>query len=157
MENEPSKVCLACGSWWRLPLLLGLVLTAIMWSRVHSLHEETSDKKIDQSAPITNSVPQEKVTLSIDFGDSRQKNFDAIPWRSGMTVADAMKAALGVTVAHKGSGQSTFVTAIDGIENQGADGQNWMYKINGKIADRSFAVYELKPGDRILWTFRPWQ
>jgi hypothetical protein len=157
MENEPSKECPACGPWWRLPLLLGLVLAAIVWSRVHGLREATSEKEIDQPAPVTDGVPKEKIALTIDFGDGRPKNFDAIAWRSGMTVADAMKAASGVTVAQKGSGQSAFVTSIDGVQNQGADAHNWMYKINGKVADRSFAVYELKPGDRILWTFGSWQ
>jgi hypothetical protein len=157
MENEPCKACSACGPWWRLPLLLGLVLTAIVWSRLHGLREESPEKNLDQPIPITNGVQQEKVTLTIDFGDGRQKNFEAIGWRSGMTVADAMKAASGVTVTQKDTGQSAFVTAIDGIENQGADAHNWMYKINGKVADRSFEVYDLKPGDRILWTFGPWQ
>jgi hypothetical protein len=157
MENEPSNACVACGPWWRLPLLLGLVLAAIVWSRVHGLREESSDENTDQSVPVANGVPQEKISLTIDFGDGRPKNFDAIAWRSGITVAEAMKAASGMTVAQKGSGQSAFVTSIDGVQNQGADAKNWMYKINGKVADRSFAVYELKPGDRILWTFGPWQ
>jgi hypothetical protein len=63
----------------------------------------------------------------------------------------------GISIAQKGSGQSAFVTAIGGLENQGADAQNWTYSVNGQIADRSFAVYELKPGDRVLWTFGPRQ
>lgn len=133
------------------------MLAAIVWSRVHSLREETSEKEIDQPAQVTDGVPKEKIALTIDFGDGRPKNFEAIAWRSGMTVADAMKAASGVTFSQKGSGQSAFVTSIDGVQNQGADAKNWMYKINSKVADRSFAVYELKPGDRILWTFGPWQ
>jgi hypothetical protein len=70
-----------------------------------------------------------------------------------MTVADAMKASSGVKISQKGSGQSAFVTSIDGVENQGADGQNWTYSVNGQMADRSYAVYELKPGDQVLWTF----
>jgi hypothetical protein len=28
-----------------------------------------------------------------------------------------------------------------------------MYAVNGQFADSSFAVYRLKPGDRVLWTF----
>jgi hypothetical protein len=132
---------------------LGLVLAAIVWSRVHGLREESPEKNIDRPAPIANGVPQETVKLAIDFGGGRQKNFDAVAWHGGMTVADAMNASSGVKVIHKGSGQSAFVTSIDGVENQGADGQNWTYSVNGQIADRSYAVYELKPGDRVLWTF----
>jgi hypothetical protein len=133
--------------------MLGLVLAAIVWSRIRSPREETPDKNTDPPAPAANGVPQEKVKLAIDFGGGRQKNFDAVAWRGGMTVADAMKASSGVAIAQKGSGQSAFVTSIDGVENQGADGQNWTYSVNGQIADRSYAVYELKPGDRVLWTF----
>jgi hypothetical protein len=157
VENEPAKTCSACGSWWRLPLLLGLVLVAIVWSRVHGLREESPEKNIDRSDPVANGLPQEKVELAIDFGGGRRKNFDAVAWHGGMTVADEMIASSGVKITQKGSGQSAFVTAIDGIENQGANGQNWTYSVNGQIADRSFAVYELKPADRVLWTFGPRQ
>jgi Domain of unknown function (DUF4430) len=153
VENEPSKTCSTCGPWWRLPLLLGLVLGAIVWSRVHGLREESPEKSSEQAAPVAHRVPQEKVELSIDFGAGRQKNFEAIAWNDGMTVADTMNASSGVKITQKGSGQSAFVTSIEGVENQGADGQNWTYSVNGKIADRSYAVYELKPGDRVLWKF----
>ena len=153
VENEPSKTCSACGPWWRLPLLLGLVLGAIVWSRVHSLREEPPEKNINRPAPIANGVPQEKVALTIDFGGGRRRDLDAVAWHDGMTVADAMNAPSGLAITQKGSGQSAFVTSIDGVENQGADGQNWTYSVNGQMADRSFAVYELKPGDRVLWRF----
>jgi len=132
---------------------LGLVLAAIVWSRVRSPREETPGKNTDLPAPVANGVPRDTLKLSIDFGAARRKNFDAVAWHGGMTVADAMKASSGVTIAQKGAGQSAFVTSIDGVENQGADGQNWTYSVNGQIADRSYAVYELKPGDRVLWTF----
>jgi hypothetical protein len=60
-----------------------------------------------------------------------------------------------VRIAQKGTGESAFVTAIDDIRNEGADGQNWTYSVNDQSADRSFAVYKLKAGDRVLWTFGP--
>jgi hypothetical protein len=157
VENDSQKSCSACGPWWRLPLLLVLVLAAIVWSRIRGLHEDSPEKKSDQPAPVAGRDPRENVALTIDFGGGRRKNFDTIAWHEGMTVADAMNAALGAAITQKGAGQSAFVTAIDGIENQGADGQNWTYSVDGEIADRSFAVYELKPGDRVLWTFGPRQ
>ena len=153
MEKEPSKTCSACGPWWRLPLLLGLVLGAVVWSRVHGLREESPEMNGEQAASVADRVPQEKVKLSIDFGGGRQINFDTVAWHNGMTVADAMSASSGLKITQKGSGQSAFVTSIDGVENQGAEGQNWTYSVNGRIADRSYAVYELRPGDRVLWKF----
>jgi hypothetical protein len=60
-----------------------------------------------------------------------------------------------LSVDQKGSGQAAFLTSIDGVANQGADGKNWTFAVNGQSADRSFAVYELRPGDHVLWTFGP--
>jgi hypothetical protein len=157
VKNETTETCSACGSWWRLPLLLGLVLAAIVCSRVLGPREESSEKGVGASAPLRDGVPQKKVSLTVDFGDGRQRNFETIAWQSGMSVADAMKAASGVTVTKKGSGESAFVTGIDGVQNQGADGPNWTYSVNDKIADRSFAIYKLKPGDQVLWKFAPRQ
>jgi len=58
-------------------------------------------------------------------------------------------------MVQKGSGESAFLTTIDGIENQGDAGHNWTYSVNGKHADRSFEIYKLEPGDQVLWTFGP--
>src|SRR5215217_9321873 len=61
VENDAPKTCTACGPWWRLPLLLGFVLAAIVWSRVHGLLDESPVKNISQPAPAASGVPQEKV------------------------------------------------------------------------------------------------
>jgi uncharacterized protein DUF4430 len=153
MENETEKTCSRCGPCWRLPLLLALVLGAIVCSQVARLRHEPSENNINRPVPITGENPEQKVELTIDFGRGKRKNFEPIAWHADMTVADAMNASSGVNIAQKGSGESALVTAIDGVENQGSHGLNWTYGVNGKMADRSFAVYELKPGDRILWTF----
>ena len=72
-----------------------------------------------------------------------------------MTVADLVGAARSIAVTQRGSGQGAFVTAIDGVANEGAEKDNWTYEVNGKAGDRSHAVYELHPDDRVLWTFGP--
>ena len=108
-------------------------------------------------APIAASDPRPKVDLTIDFGGGRRIAFAAIAWHDGMTVADLMSAWPNIAIKQKGAGESAFVTAIDDVENQGADGKNWTYSVNDQIADRSFAVYKLKPGDHVLWTFGPRQ
>jgi hypothetical protein len=157
VENEPSKIRSTRSTWWRLPLLLALVLVAIVWYRVHGLRDASAKKSGEMPATIAASDPRPKVNLSIDFGGGRRTRFAAIAWHDGMSVADLMNAWPTVTITQKGSGDSAMVTAIDGIANEGADGKNWLYRVNGKFADRSFAVYELKPGDQVLWTFGPRQ
>jgi hypothetical protein len=157
VENELSKTRSARRAWWRLPILLGLVLAAIIWSRVQSPHETPKNNSAEMPEPIAIGDPRPKVELSINFGGGRRTNFAAIAWHDGMTVADLMNAWPNVRITQKGTGESAFVTAIDDVANQGADGQNWTYSVNNQIADRSFAVYKLKAGDQVLWTFGPRQ
>jgi hypothetical protein len=73
-----------------------------------------------------------------------------------MTVRDALAAAVdssgNVKFAQQGADQSAFLTEIEGVKNEGAGGRNWTYTVNGKLGDRSFAIYPLRPGDQVLWT-----
>lgn len=154
MENTSTTSCSACGSWWRLPLLLGLVLAAIVLSRGRGIWEAAPESG-GNPPPESAAVTREHVSLGIDFGSGRRKDFDALAWHDGITVADLFGNALGMEVIQKGSGQGAFLTAIDGVANEGTDGNNWTYEVNGQSGDRSFAVYELRPGDRVLWTFGP--
>ena len=45
----------------------------------------------------------------------------------------------------------------DGVENEGADGRNWTYAVNGKLATAVSPCTSCKPGDQVLWTFGPQQ
>ena len=83
--------------------------------------------------------------------------FDAIAWREGMTVADlnAKRAGNDLKLDVRGIGRSRrFLRHLDGVANEGADGRNWMYNVNGKPGDRSFAVYELRARRSSLVDFR---
>lgn len=96
------------------------------------------------------------VKVTIDYGDGVQKVFLALPWREKMTVLTALQEAekhpRGIKVTHQGSGERVLVTAIDGVKNEGR-GKNWLYEINGKLADKSAGVCELSAGDAVLWRF----
>ena len=96
------------------------------------------------------------VQLSIDYGDGAVKSFTAISWKEKLTVLGALEAAAkhprGVQFKHRGSGSSAFVTAIDDLANEGR-GKNWTYQVNGKRADKSCGVWELKPGDAVVWRY----
>ncbi len=153
VEHPESKACNTCGSWWRLPLLLCFVLAAIVWSRVRSLREvpHVPEKGTPQAAAGADA--HETVSLAIDFGDGQRKDFADIAWHDGMTVADIFSKSPALAISQKGSGAAALLTTINGITNEGSDGRNWTYSVNGKVADRGFAVYALRPGDRVLWTF----
>jgi hypothetical protein len=100
--------------------------------------------------------PAPTIALTIDYGDGVQKHFPRLAWKESMTVLDALQAAQdhprGITFRYRGRGATAFLVQIDDLENQGRD-RNWLYRINGKLADRSFAVQTVQPKDRITWEF----
>jgi hypothetical protein len=106
--------------------------------------------------PVTAQEPAKTIRLTIDYGDGVQKVFRSLPWQERMTVFGALQGAArhprGIKFEHRGSGATTFVTAIDDVTNEGR-GRNWIYEVNDKTADRSCGVFELKAGDGILWRF----
>jgi len=145
-----------CGSGWRLPVLLALVLAAILLARWTGERETTvAPEATRETAPATG----QSVSLAIQFGDGVEQSFEAVPWHEGMTVDDLLTAASrrsnGIRYSVRGDGASALLLQIDKARNEGARGRNWTYTVNGTRADRSFAVYPLRPGDHVLWTFAP--
>lgn len=100
--------------------------------------------------------PAATVKLIVDYGDGVQKHFTAIAWTDGMTVLDAMEIASrhrrGITWDRRGRGATAFLTRIDDVQNEG-NGRNWIFHVNGKLADCGLGVHPLASGDTILWTF----
>ncbi len=107
--------------------------------------------KADEAEPA-----KQLVRLVIDYGDGVQKHFTELAWHDEMTVLDALTAAQkhprGIRIKYRSQGATAFLTKIDDLENEGGD-RNWVYRVNDKFADKSFAVFTLKPGDTVLWKF----
>jgi hypothetical protein len=153
--NTPSAQCNSCGSWWRLPLLLASILVAVWLIRGRGVREPERDPTDAQRARPASAAAGQTVSLTIDFGDGRRTDYEPIAWREGQTVQDVTRESQRSDLKLKtlGTGQSAFLASLDGIENEGANGRNWIYSVNDKSGDRSFGVYELQPGDHVLWTF----
>ena len=158
MENDVTVANGSYGSKWRLPLLLALVLMTIVAASQWRMHEvvlpagrdaqETKNTKVNPPEKVA-----EKVSLTVDFGDGRRKEYEGGPWREGKTIRDLLNDIARLSVTQQGAGASAFLTKLDDVANEGAGGRNWMYSVNGQRGDRSFAVYVLRPGDQVLWTF----
>jgi hypothetical protein len=134
-------------------LLLMIVLAAILLSQVASIRTTTfwptgSPVVVDPEAHATQSV-----LLTINFGDGRPLQNEVANWHEQMTVADLLQQEPRVSLRTQGSGELLFLTDLNGVSNEGAGGRNWTYSVNGQPADRSLAVYELRPNDHVLWTF----
>jgi hypothetical protein len=98
------------------------------------------------------------VELAIDYGDGMEKRFKRIPHAEGMTVRDALafagKHPRGIKFESTGSGAAALLTQIDELANEGGgEGKNWLFRVNRKLASKSFDAYTLAPGDVILWKF----
>ncbi len=99
------------------------------------------------------------VELTVDYGDGVQKRFTALDWQEGLTVLDAMRAAKkykrGIDFQTEGEAEMNMLVALDGQKNEGGGGtsKNWVYRVNGKLAHKSFAIQSLSAGDVVLWRF----
>jgi hypothetical protein len=81
-----------------------------------------------------------------------------VAWSEGMTVFDVMQGfSPSLDVISTGQGESLFVKSIAGQANLGASGDNWIYRVNGELGDRSCGVYPVSPGDEIVWSFGKYQ
>jgi hypothetical protein len=156
--NDTACTTRACGGRWKLLVLFALVLAAIVAYRVLG----TGETQVGGPGATTNDTTPpsrtgETVSLTFRFGESDERKLEPIGWHQGMTVDDLMTAASrapdGIRYAMRGAGEMAFLTRIDDVANEGASGRNWTYTVNGARADKSFAVYELQPGDHVLWTF----
>ncbi len=96
------------------------------------------------------------VSLIIDYGDGFEKHYTNIAHRERMTILDVMRRAekhvRPLPFRFRGKEATAFLTEIDGLANEGS-GRNWIYRVNDKLGDRSFAVYELAAGDVVRWRF----
>ena len=158
-----------CAAKWKLPLLLTAVLAAILLINGRGVRRpipsgsSANATQVDAvrnsgtSASAENSRRQ-FVSLTIDFGDGQRRESQNVPWHDGITVAAALahvaeNSAGKLSFSQHGSGTSALLIEMDDVANEGYGLRNWIYRVNGIRADRSFAVYELRPGDEVLWTF----
>lgn len=105
---------------------------------------------------LTTAAEPATVQLIVDYGDGVLKQFPRLSWQEKQTVLDTLALAVkhprGIKVATQGKGELTLVLAIDDLKNEGR-GKNWVYRVNGKLADRSCGVFEVQAGDAIEWKF----
>jgi hypothetical protein len=109
-------------------------------------------------SPPTDAQAQ-TVALKIDFGNGAVREFAALAWREGMTVAELMAEAAefspGIRYSQQGEGAMALLTSLDGVAGGTPADRFWLYEVNGQPATVSFALQKLSAGDRVLWAFKP--
>jgi hypothetical protein len=134
-----------------LSLLIALVANSTDYGRRNPA--DSTRAYIEERAPQGPTV-----SLAIDFGNGSKREFTGIAWSQGMTAGELMHAASSISPGLKyevrGTGEMTLLTSLDGVANGAGAGRYWLYEINGRPGDVSFAIKPLAPGDRVLWVFK---
>ncbi len=144
---------------WVFPALLATVLLVSVGIALGNRQLGPQSASPQTTANWTpSSEPQgSTVALEIDFGNGAKKQFAALPWRAGMTVADLMGQASkfrpGIEFDQQGEGAGGLLTAIDGLKNEGSGGRNWRYRVDDRYGEVSFCLQSIEPGMRVLWEF----
>jgi len=96
------------------------------------------------------------VPLEIDFGEKKQTISVDVPVSADSTVLQIMERARNMgdlDFKSSGSGETAMILSINGVENEGANGNNWIYRVNGKVASKGCGVYAVQKGDKIRWAW----
>lgn len=146
------------ATWWKLPLLLAIVLLVMLfWRQGQPIVDSTPNRATGEAWTPSPAVTGEVVKLEIDFGNGARRSFDSLPWKDGMTVEDVMLAARdfkpGISYSQIGKGAKGFLTELEGLKNEGFSGRNWQYDVAGSAGTRSFCLETVNAGELVRWTF----
>lgn len=145
--------------WNPTHLLLAAAILITACSSSTTVETKGDESKSDKKQAAKSNT----VKMMIDYADGVEKHFVRLPWKAGLTIGGAMEAAAkhprGIRYETKGDGDTTFLLSIDGLKNEGGDGEarNWLFSVNEKPGMTSFAIHELKAGDMIKWSFKEYK
>ena len=147
-----------CSGGWLFPALLAIGLLGLLLITRWTPSQPPLRLTVSPDTWVPTPQPTgETVSLTLDFGNGAKKEFAALPWQGEMTVADLLEQARkfrpGIEFTQVGQGESGFLTALDGLANEGGEGRNWIYRVDGRHANVSFCLEKIEPGTHVLWTF----
>ncbi|MCO6042434.1 DUF4430 domain-containing protein [Aeoliella sp. ICT_H6.2] len=154
-ETSPSNK----QNWLIAVLLLGVlgIVLAVNFFAKQSVTRVSTDGNAQPAK--TDIAPAEGITL-LTSGEPSLPTV-TVAFQPGMVVLDALVAAEQADsrwqFSYQGTGDSALLISLAGLESQGSDGRNWLYEVNGELAQRSIGVEPVKPGDRVLWKFATYE
>lgn len=121
------------------PRCVVAVLLAVVPNVVHS------------PAAASTAATAEEVTITAYYGGvAKMTQERTIPYVAGDTAMSATQRALR-TAANP---EKTFLLTIEGVSNNDAAKDYWLYFVNGESMHVGASETKLKPGDRVLWFLR---
>lgn len=94
-------------------------------------------------------------TISVYDASTEETLFNekTVCLEEGATVLDALEATE-LDIESVGSGEMTYVTAVEGIEEKSAgQSSGWVYAFNGSPGDEGAGAKEVESTDIIQWRF----
>lgn len=94
-------------------------------------------------------------TISVYDASTEETLFQekSVCLEDGATVLDALKATE-LPIESVGSGEMTYVTAVDGIQEKSVgQSSGWVYAFNGSPGDEGAGAKEVESTDVIQWRF----
>ncbi|MAD80769.1 MAG: hypothetical protein CMJ50_08000 [Planctomycetaceae bacterium] len=137
----------------------GLVAVVLLWATLMHpvLSAESPQADTKKQTAEKKSVRRNTVQVIIDYGDGVKKHFHQIKWKDKMTVQDVTVAASkhprGIQIKQRGKKATAFLSQIDDLANN-PRGRSWIYRVNGKQADRSFGICLVQTGDIVTWSYQ---
>ena len=89
--------------------------------------------------------------MVVDFNGRSENLTETVAGVEGDTVFDMIDRTL--TVVSRGNGKNVFVQSLNGVENEGAGGDNWVYFVDDQLADRGCGDWRLTAGQQVRWRF----
>src|SRR5829696_4316939 len=94
-----------------------------------------------------------ELRVTRDFGHTALGSLSERRVREDQTVMRLLRSKFDVDTRFGGR----FVQSIDGLAGGGATGgKDWFFYVNGVESSEGAAEFELSPGDRVQWDYRPW-
>jgi hypothetical protein len=143
------------------PLIIVAVLVTIL-AFIQPLRKAITRAGKEEAAQQEAAIANSTVGLTVEWNSDDQLPLFEVKWTPGMTVRDLMldaQKAGRITFEESGEDDAAMLTAISGTKNEGGstDSFNWTFRVNGKMGDKSFAIYKLQKGDIVIWKFGPYE
>jgi len=104
------------------------------------------------------------VSVMIDFDQERPIiRLEEVAMREGDSILVVMQQIETVNeeeqfrFEYRGAGETAFLESIMDVKNEGGNGRNWIYEVNGEAGKTSFAVHNLNDGDTVRWKFKKYE
>ena len=104
----------------------------------------------------TSKTDEITIDVCIAFQGGRDDVAQKLTLSVPATALDALRETAkrnNIEVQTKGTGETAFVISVGGVENLGSKGDNWTYRVNDQLGDRSSGVFKVQNGDKVTWQF----